>query len=205
MKRIILATLMILLSCLPAAQAYQLYTSAGTMDVGYANTEGVKTSYRAQMADVTVAATATDVATLCGSATKTVRLVRIQATADATATSVIDFYVFKRTVADTGGASSVIAAAQMDSADSAPTAVVRLYSTNPTGLGTGVLLTGDHYALPAAASTGYPGVPWIEDFGIRNNRAVVLRGIAQCVAFNLNGQTIPAGFGLYLGFEWTEE
>lgn len=204
MKKFIILLLLLFTASAPL-QAYQLYTPAGTMDVGYSNSEGLKASYRAQMADVTVAATATDVATLCGSATKTVRLVRIQATADATATSVIDFYVFKRTVANTGGTSAVQAAAQMDSVDPAPTAVVRLYSANPSALGTGVLLTGDHYALPAAASTGYPGVPWIEDFGIRNNRAVVLRGVAQCIAFNLNGQTIPAGFGLYLGFEWTEE
>jgi len=171
----------------------------------YVNSEGTKASYRVQIADETVAATATDVATLCGSATKTVRVMRIQTTADATAASVIDFYVYKRTALDTGGTSAVVAAAQMDSTDPAPTAVVAKYSANPSALGTGVLFTGDHYALPAAATTGYPGMPWIEDFGIRNNRALVLRGVNECAAFNLNGQTIPSGFGMYLGIEWTEE
>jgi hypothetical protein len=175
---------------------------SNTLPIGF---EGGKASYRVQLADATVAATATDVVTLCGSATKTVRVMRIQATADATAASVIDFYVYKRTAVNTGGTSAAVTAAQMDSTDVAPTAVVLKYSVNPTGLGTGVLFTGDHYALPAAASTGYPGMPWIEDFGVRNNRTIVLRGVAQCVSFSLNGQTIPAGFGLYLGIEWTEE
>lgn len=188
-----------------SAQAYQIVTPAGLMDVGVSNTEGLKASYRAQAADVAVAATATDVMTLCGSATKTVRLVRIQSSADATAAGVIDFYVYKRTAANTGGTSAIVTAAQMDSNDAAPTAVVRLYSANPSALGAGVLLTGDHYALPAAASTGYPGMPWIEDFGVRNNRAIVLRGTSQCIAFSFNGQTIPAGLSTYIGFEWTEE
>ena len=185
--------------------AYQLYSPAGTMDVGYSNTEGVKASYRAQVSDFTPAATATDVITICGSATKTVRVVRIQASADATAASVIDFYVFKRTAVNTGGTAAAVTIAKMDSKDAAPTAVVSKYSVNPTGLGTGILFTGDHYALPAASTTGYPGTPWIEDFGIRNNKAAVLRGVTECLAFGFDGQTIPAGFGLYLGFEWTEE
>jgi len=185
-----------------AFDASKQVSDLNTMPVGF---EGGKASYRVQLADATVAATATDVVTLCGSATKTVRVQQIQATADATAPSVIDFYVYKRTAINTAGTSAAITAAKMDSTDAAPTAVVKQYSVNPTGLGAGVLLTGDHYALPAAATTGYPGVPWVETFGTRNNKSLVLRGVAECLAFSMNGQTIPAGFGLYLGIEWTEE
>lgn len=167
--------------------------------------EGVKPTYHVTVSDVIPAATATDVLTLCGSATKTIRINRIQITADATATSVIDLYVYKRSAVNTGGTSTTPTIAQHDSHDPAPSAVARLYSANPSALGAGVLLVGDHYALPAAASTGYPGVPWIEDFGNRNDKTVVLYGTAECLAISLNGQTIPAGMGLYAAFEWTEE
>ena len=187
------------------SSAYSLFTPAGTVDVGVSNNEGQKASYRVQVADITPVATATDVFTLCGSATKIVRINRIKVTADSTLPAVIDFYVFKRSAANTGGTSTAPTISKFDSADDAATAAVALYSANPSALGSGALFTGDHYALPAAASTGYPGAPWIEDFGIRNNRAIVLRGTAQCLAFSLNGQTIPAGFGLYFGIEWTEE
>lgn len=187
------------------AQAYSLYTPAGTVDVGISNIEGQKASYRVQVADIVPAATATDVFTLCGSATKVIRVNRIQVTADSTAPAVIDFYVFKRSAANTGGTSTAPTISKFDSADGTATATVALYSANPSALGAGALFTGDHYALPAAASTGYPGMPWIEDFGIRNNRATVLRGVSQCLSFSLNGQAIPLGFGLYFGIEWTEE
>ena len=177
----------------------------GTTDVNYAIVEGLKASYRVQVADVTPAASATDVLTLCGSSTKTIRVDRVQATADATSPSVLDFYIYKRTTADTGGTSTNPTAAKFDSSDAAATAAITLYSSNPGSLGTGLLFSGDHYALPAASSTGYPGVPWVEDFGIRNNKAIVLHGTSECVAFGLNGQTIPAGTILYVGIEWTEE
>lgn len=171
----------------------------------YSNTGSTVATYHAVLADVTPAATATDVMTLCGSSTKTVKLTRLQATADATSTAVIDFYTFIRTTANTGGTSAAVAAASHDSNNTAATATVLKYSANPSALGTGVMFAADHYALPAAATTGYPGTPWLEDMGIRNTQPVVLRGTANCFAFSLNGQTIPAGMNLYVTIEWTEE
>ena len=148
---------------------------------------------------------ATDALVLSGSATKTVRVTRIAYSADATAAGSLDFYFFKRTTADTGGTSSVPAAVQMDSRDPAPTASAKLYSANPSALGTGVLLSGSHYAMPAASSTGYPISQFSEDFGSHNERSLVLRTASEALAVNFNGQTIPAGTNLYLTIEWTEE
>jgi len=171
----------------------------------YSNTGSTVATYHAVIADATPAATATDVMTLCGSATKTIKLTRVQATADATAAGVIDFYTFIRTAANTGGTSAAVTPASHDSNNAAATAVVLKYTANPSALGAGNMFAADHYALPAAASTGYPGTPWLEDMGIRNTQPVVLRGTANCFAFNLNGQTIPAGMNLYVTIEWTEE
>jgi len=187
------------------AQAYQLYTNLGTMDVAYANTQGVKPSYRVQINDVTPVATATDVLTLCGSATKVIRVTKIEASADATGAAMVDFYIYKRTVANTGGTSAAITAAQMDSADAAPSSIVLRYSANPSALGAGVLVAGEHYEIPATTGNSYSSIPWNETFGTRNAKALVLRGTAQCVAFSLNGATLPAGLSLYVGIEWTEE
>ena len=205
MKKIWFIMFALSLSLCNVAHAYQIWSPAGTLDAGYSNTEGLKASYRVQISDLSPSVAATDIISICGSATKVVRVVRLQTTADATSPSVIDFYVYKRTTLNVGGTTSIVPAVKFDSVDPTPTATVYQYSVNPTTLGTGILLTGDHYALPAAAATGYPGAPWVEDFGIRNNRAVVLRGTAQCLGFNLGGQTIPVGFSLYLGIEWTEE
>ena len=178
-----------------------LTSSSGVM---YVNSVGLVPTYHAVIADLTPAASATDVTTICGSATKTVAITRIQVTADAASTGVLDFYTFIRTTPDVGGASSVVAVASHDSLNPAATAVVLKYTSNPASLGTGVMFAADHYALPAAASTGYPGVPWVEDLGVRNTQPVILRGTSNCFTFGFNGQTIPASTVVYVTPEWVE-
>lgn len=180
--------------------------SINASGVAAVSTEGTTPTYRATIADLAPAASATDVTTICGSATKTVKVKYVQASADATNVSSVDFYIFLRTAADTGGTSSVVASIAADPAsDPAATAVIRSYNSNPASLGTGTVVVGDHYALAAIASTGYPITQWVETFGTRNGQPLILRGTSQCVAFGLNGQTIPAGMSLYVNWEWTEE
>lgn len=162
-------------------------------------------TYSAVIADLTPAALATDVMVISGSATKTIKINRIQITADATSPSVLDFYVYKRSAADTGGTSSAVSIIAHDSTNATATASVLAYSANPSALGAGTLIRADHYALPAAASTGYPGVPWIEDFGNRNDQQIILHGTSEVVGIGFNGQTIPAGTVVYITIEWTEQ
>lgn len=198
------AALLLLAIALPAFafDASQRITPANAMPV---NTESGKATYIATAWDIAPAATATDVFQVCGSATKTIRINYIRASADATAAGSLDFYIFKRTAVNTGGTTSAITPAQMDSNDAAPTATALKYTANPTGLGAGVAVLGDHYAMPAAASTGYPINVWDVQFGKRNDETLVLRGVAQCAEFSMNGQTILAGTSLYVTMEWTEE
>ncbi len=201
--RIVLFLLTAFLAC--GSQAFELWTSKGSIATVNNNSEGWKATYSAVVPDITPAATATDIVVIKGSASKTIRINYIQVTADATNPSVIDFYVYKRSAPDTGGTSSAVTTIAHDSADSAATAVVLSYSANPSALGSGVLIRANHYALPAAASTGYPGAPWSEEFGKRNDKTVVLHGANEMLAIGLNGQTIPAGTALYVTVEWTEE
>jgi len=168
-------------------------------------TRNVLASYSYQAADVTPAATATDVMCLVDSATKTIKLVRVQASADATGAAVIDLYVYKRTAANTGGTATQPALTKLDSADAAATGVINLYSANPSALGAGTLLVGDHYEIPAVTGNTYASPPWIEDFGNHNAKALILHGTSEQACFSLGGATLPAGLNVYMRFEWTEE
>lgn len=84
-------------------------------------------------------------------------------------------------------------------------ASIKLYSANPSALGYGQLIRANHYALPAATATGYPGAPWVEEFGTRNDQELVLRGPNESLSFNLGGATLPAGLNVYVAITWTEE
>ena len=209
MKKLLsLFLLLAVSSCADVAHAYQLWTPKGTVDVVNAYPEGNKATYRASIAKMnSFAATPTDVFTLCGSATKTIKLVFGETIVDATAVGAMDIYIYKRTVANTGGTSSVMAAssvAKMDSNDPSPTAVLTTFTGNPS-LGTGALVAVDHYAMPSTSTTGYPGLPWTQSFGNLNDRTLTLRGANQCMTYNLNGAALPSGFVLYATIVWTEE
>jgi len=170
------------------------------------NTIGTVATYRAVVADLTPAASATDATILCGSATKTIQVTGIEASADTTNPASMDFYVNLRSASDVGGTSAVVSSVALDQTpDSAATASLLKFTANPSSVGAGVLIVGSHYATPAATATGYPIPQWIETFGTRGTKPVVLRGVNQCLAFGFNGATIPAGASVYINWEWTEQ
>lgn len=213
MKNFVLSLLVGLVVLLDPSwsQAYQIYQAGKTSDTSVqVNTLGnpadsVKT-YSYQLQDYAPAANATDVVCLSGAANKVVKLNRIQVTADATSSAVVDLYVYKRSAANTGGTATNPTPLKLDSADAAASATITLYSANAGALGTGSLLAGDHYMIPATTGNQYFfSFPWIEDFGTRNAKAVVLRSAAESVCVGMGGAALPAGFSLYSRFEWTEE
>jgi hypothetical protein len=205
-------------------------------------------------------ATATDVLVLSGSATKVVRVIKVEITADATAVGVQDIFVYKRTVLDAAGTSTYVTPIQHDSAYpltptisntgfiigqsytiksastgctnmgsgsntittsfvasavtpssgtcialQSATASLKTYTTNPTTLGIGLLIIADHYALPAAETTGYPGVPWYMDFSDGIGQKITLRGVNESIAINLGGGAVPTGLNLWASVTWAEE
>ena len=163
-------------------------------------------TYRTGIYDLTPAANATDVFTISGSATKTIKITKLQVTADSASTAgVIDFYCFLRSVANSGGTFTTPASVKYDSNNAAPTATVKAYTANPDTLGAGQFIFGDHYALANAGSSGIPIFPWVEIFGTSVTQPIVLRGVNQSFCFSLNGDTIPTDIELYVSIEWTEE
>lgn len=244
---------LLLLSAFAFNKAHAVTNSRTPIDPNYA----AKT-YSVALANFTPAALATDALVITGSPTKVVRINYVQITADATGVGIFDFYLIKRTAANTGGTASNIVPTQHDSiyppaatvtnsgfvvgqsyvisgtstacntigasnntigtnfvatatsaascvALTSATAQVKSYSANATTLGYGTTFRSDHYALPAVGTTGYPGVPWVEEFGKRSEQQIVLRGVNESFVVNFNGQTVPAGFVSHICVTWTEE
>lgn len=188
-----------------ASCAYSLYTPAGTVDVNYSNTSGIKSTYHYRVADFTPVATATDVLVLTGSATKTIRVTKVTISGDATANAIFDVYLTKRTTADTGGTFTNPTPTPSDTADGAATGTLYLYTANPSALGTGSALEGDHILLVNATAPTAQTQRLQYTWGTRNDKPPVLRGVAQSLTVNLSGNAVPAGTSLYISIEWTEE
>lgn len=165
---------------------------------------GTRSTFRYVAQDVTPVATATDVLVLSGSSSKVIRVTRVCVVGSATAASIYDHYIIKRTTANTGGTSASKTAAQSDSTDSAQTATLLQYTANPT-LGTGISVDGNKTYLSASATPGAAALPREYTYGTRNDKAIVLRGTGESLAINFGGQAVPAGASLYLTIEWTED
>lgn len=165
--------------------------------------DGQKTTYSASATNIAAAATATDIFTITGSATKTVRVTRIVISGVQTTAGIGSILLIKRSTANSAGTSAAMTAIPHDSNNAAATATALSYTVNPT-TGTAVgTLRSEKYLVAAPASTSdQTSLVW--DFGNRPGQAIVLRGIAQVLAVNLNGVTFTGGsFSCYI--EFTEE
>lgn len=165
--------------------------------------DGAKTTYSASAVGFVPPAAATDVFSITGSGTKTIRVTRLEIDGTTTSGSGIslNLQLVKRSTANSGGTSSSVTAASHDSANAAATATVLSYTANPT-LGTlvGVVRTARFSFVTVGTDT--LGEDW--DFGTRPSQAIVLRGTSQVLAVNFGGVTIT-GPVVDITVEWTEE
>jgi hypothetical protein len=165
--------------------------------------DGRRSTYSGTTAAFTPAATATDVFIIQGSATKTIRVLKIQLYATQTTAGAASIFLIKRSTANTAGTAVATTKVPFDSTNPAATATVQHYTANPT-VGTTV---GNVQAyrgiIPAAASLiNNPIITWT--FGENSGQSVVLRGTTELLAINLNSVTINGG-SLIARVEWTEE
>ena len=174
-------------------------TLATVFTLAYDNST-MKSTYSASVGFVP-AASATDICTISGSATKNVRVRRVTLTGvgDAVQNRAIAFN--KRSTANSGGTSTTPTVVPYDSAFSAGTAVVRAYTANPT-TGTLVGMVADPLVLFGNLTTG-PATTYEAKFGELGS-PIVLRGVAQSLAVNLNGATVTTPV-VTCTIEWTEE
>ncbi len=172
-------------------------------------TEGTKTSYSAYVTAFTPVATPTDFWNIVGSATKTVRVTRVELSGDATAANSVPTLLIKRSTAGTLGSAALTAvtAVPHDANDAAATAAVSTVGTaNYTTVGTIVgNVRATELPLGVVGGLGAPEPPIAWHFTTRNSKGIVLRGVAQQLALNWAGVAVPAGTVLIIGVEWTEE
>ena len=166
--------------------------------------DGARATYAASATNITAALTPTDVFTITGSATKTVRVLKVGISGVQTAAGIISILLLKRSTANTVGTSAASAAVPYDSNAAAATATVLSYTANPTtGTLVGSAIRSGKVLIPAAGTASSGDIQeWF--FGDTSGQSIVLRGINQVFAVNLNATTVTGGSLSYY-IVWTEE
>lgn len=142
--------------------------------------------------------TATDVWSLYGSGSSTVKIYYIGLSYSGTSSGVASYTLLRRSTANTGGTSSTTTPAKMDSNNSSATATIRTYTANPSSLGTS-----------AGNINNFNLVPWWQtnntiafhdettDTALFNykllGQPIVLRGTGEGVVLNCGGTTPTGG------------
>lgn len=158
------------------------------------------------------AASATDIACIAGSATKTVIVRRISISGSAGTLVTAPFTLVRRTAVDSGGTAATTTAnwanniAKHDTTDAAATATLISYSANPTINDTSpTYLRSDELTVPVtSAGTVTRPLIWEPDIAFGFPKGWVLRGIAEQLCVNLNAVSISSGL-LHASITWTEE
>lgn len=174
--------------------------------------DGVKATYSAAKVGLVPASSATDIFTVTGSATKTVRVTHIEITATTTSATpaALDVLLLKRSTANSAGTSTGSPTpVPHDSNNAAVSATVLSYTANPTTgnlVGTAIRNSKFFQTLATYTATDFPAkdsITW--DFGNRPGQAIVLRGTGDVLAINLNGVSATATASFDISIEWTEE
>jgi len=167
--------------------------------------DGQKASYRVAALKLAVATGANVIFTLTGSATKTVRVTRIELSGTcATTAKAVNFFIAKYSTAASGGTTGTAPAiVPHDSTNAAATATVAVYTADPTaGTAVGNIATGNLF-MAVTGSTVAPGL-YAASFGDRPSQDIVLRGTSQQLGISLNGENTATSV-VDVVVEFTEE
>ena len=171
-------------------------------DVALPPAAAASPTYAAAIVGLVPAALATDVFTITGSATKTVRVTRILVSGVQTTASQVNVTVIKRSTANTAGTSTAQTRVSYDSTNAAATATVLAYTANPTlGTTVGQIRTRRLFVPGAATASDAQGLEIMA--GDSGQQMLTARGIAEVIAINLNAATLTGG-SLNITIEWTE-
>lgn len=134
-----------------------------------------------------------------GSASKTVRIRRIELSGAATAAGSMPAVVARCSAAGTLGSAvlTAVTAAEHDSSGASATAVISTvgtanYGTPPTVVANVAAGRVNMVALGSAA-TSSAGNPLVFDFGVGGECALVLRGTSEFITISASGAAIPSG------------
>lgn len=156
------------------------------------------------------ASSATDVACITGSATKTVRVQSVRVSGTAGTLITLPVILTKHTVANTGGTAAATTALPVPvsfdtttATTASASATTTAYTANPTVDATALIIDGmvASFNVTSALVNGSQA-----NFDYRNrtySEAPTLRGIAQQLCVNLGGISVSSGL-LAVAFTWTE-
>jgi hypothetical protein len=162
--------------------------------------------YMASTNAFTPAATPSDVFTIYGSGTKTIRVLTMRLSTTQTTAGSNLWIIVPRLAANTGGTSTNPSAVPLDQNFASATAAIAQYSANPTSLGTQIGLGLRQNVFAPAAATAADSQGWTWDFtqgGVMPGW--VLRGTSQGLCLNFNGAVLPAGLKVSAEIWWSEE
>jgi hypothetical protein len=169
--------------------------------IGVYSSPSLKATYSAVINGLAVAATATDIFTIKGSGTKTVKVTQISISGVAGTAITVPVDLLLRSTADTGGTSTTPTLVKHDSTNAAATAVVNAYTVNPT---TGTLVGSIRSERVTFPLTAVAPAKTVYDFGVGPSQPIVLRGAAEQLCINLNAATVSASL-INISIEFTEE
>lgn len=172
-----------------------------------------KTTYSAVALALPPAASATDVACIAGSASKLIKINKMEISGTAGTLISVPATLVRRASVNTGGTAATTTAnwantiSKLDT--SSPTAAATLisYSANPTIVDTSPTYVRSAYVtLPVTtAGTSISPIKWhFGDSIDSQNQPLTLRGAAEQVCVNLNA-TSPSSGLMHISVEWTEE
>ncbi len=175
--------------------------------VSNAPVDGTKATYAASITALApTAAATTDIFTIIGSATKTVKVVFLRISGQIATTAIyVEYQMVKRSAADTGGTGTNMTAVPLDSASAAATAVATTFtSTGPTvGAAVGQIASV-RVSLPITG-TVTPNQPVTLISALGPCQSVTLRGVAQALSLNCNTKTFGTAPLFDIDVVWTEE
>lgn len=188
--------------------------STGSINVAYSGTPATglvevatvkRSTYAASGTALAPAASLTDLIALTGSATTTLRLLRVACSNISTAAATSTLQLIKRSVADTAGTPVSMTTVPFDSTDPAAAGTITAYSANPT-VGTAVGTIRSDVLTSSTAATSVAGKQVVWDFrDLSESEQPTLRGIAQVLAINGNGASMTAGSAVNCDVTWSEE
>ena len=158
-----------------------------------------RVTYRASSGSFTPAASATDIFTIVGVASKTIMITKIIFSATQTIGSTFNVSLIKRSTANTSGTATAMTAVPLDASDAAAGSTVQYYTANPT-LGTTI---GSVETVPIFCSTTATQPEKYEfDFGLKG-KPIILNSASQALSLNFGGVTMTGG-ACFVTIEWTE-
>lgn len=179
-------------------------SAVGTTGITAVSTEGTKTTYSASVDAVFAGANINDICALPGSATKTIRVVRVEFKAFATAAAVTIIKVSKRSAANTGTAGTAMTSVPHNSTNAAATALPLSWANSAAEV-PGAAVGNVYDSSYLLGSAAIQAQPLDLSFGTSNDQSLVLNGVGQLLVVTAPNIATPAGSNFGCRFVWTEE